>query len=245
MQLKTISAQTDSGPYLELNEDGYEFDLENKLYMILDGFGGSGIGDVVINQLKENIKHFYTNIVIDQNSTLPFFYSPKYLLEGNCLINSMIFSHNQLVKENLLKDIAKRGGSSGIFAAKAESILTLASVGNCNAFLYRRGVLTKIFMEDSFRLLSNDNYDSHLKTMPLSGIGLFPDLYYQIKEVRLFDGDIIALMTDGVYARLLEDEIKDVISRPSISLKEKISDLFTLANQRGNLDNQTAMILEF
>ena len=245
MELKTISAETHSGPYLELNEDGYDFDLENQLYMILDGFGGSGIGDMVVNQIKENIKHFYTNIVFDQDSTLPFFYSPKYLLEGNCLINAMVFGHNHLVKDNMQKDVAKRGGSSGIFAAKAESILTLASVGNCNAFLYRRGVLTKIFMEDSFRLLSNDNYDSHLKTMPLSGLGLFPDLYYQVKEVRLFEGDMITLMTDGVYARLLEDEIKDAMSRVNVSPKEKITDLFALANQRGNLDNQTAMILEF
>lgn len=245
MQLKTISAETHAGPYLELNEDGYDFDLDNKLFMVLDAFGGSGIGDNVINLLKENIKHFYTNIVIDQDSTLPFFYSPKYLLEGNCLINALIFTNNLLMKENMIKDVSKRGGSSGIFAAKSESILTLASVGNCSAFLYRRGTLTRIFMEDSFRFLSNDNYDSHLKTMPLSGLGLFPDLYYQIKEVRLFEGDMIALMTDGVYARLLEDEIKDTMSRPDSSLKNKITDLFGLANRRGNLDNQTTMILEF
>ena len=37
-----------------------------------------------------------------------------------------------------------------------------------------------------FQFLSNDEYESHLKTMPLSGFGLFPDLYYQVKEIRIF-----------------------------------------------------------
>jgi serine/threonine protein phosphatase PrpC len=245
MRLKTITAETHNGPYLELNEDGYDFDLDNNLYLVLDGFGGSGIGDDIVRQLKENLKHFYTRIAADPNSTLPFFYSPKYLIEGNAMINSMLYSHNLLMKNNMAKEISQRGGASGIVLSKADSILTMASVGNCNAYLYRKGVLKKVFIEDSFLFLSNDNYDSHLKTMPLSGFGLFPDLYYQVKEVRLFEGDMVLVMTDGVYARLLEDEVKAILSRPVSNQKLKIKELFDLSNQRGNLDNQTAMILEF
>lgn len=49
MKLKSYAAKTHQGPYLEINEDGYEFDFENELYMILDGFGGSGIGGCLCN----------------------------------------------------------------------------------------------------------------------------------------------------------------------------------------------------
>lgn len=245
MRLKSFSANSDQGPYLQINEDTYDFDIDNNLYMILDGFGGVGVGDVAINGLKENIKKFYTQVSEDPDATLPFFYSPKYLLEGNALINSLLFSHNLLVKDNMKKEISQRAGASGIIMSKAESIMTLASIGNCSSYIYRKGILKKIFIEDSFKFLSNDNYESHLKTMPLSGFGLFPDLYYQVKEVRLFEGDLIVLMSDGVYARLEEDEIKDVISNPKLEPKKKISELFSMANGRGNIDNQTAMILEF
>lgn len=100
-------------------------------------------------------------------------------------------------------------------------------------------------MEDSFSLLSSDNYDAHLKSMPLSGFGLFPDLYYQVKEVRVSEDDLVVLMTDGVYSRLDEDEIKAVVANPKMTQKQKVIDLFELSNKRGNLDNQTAMILEF
>jgi serine/threonine protein phosphatase PrpC len=132
-----------------------------------------------------------------------------------------------------------------LFAALGESILTLSAVGNCTAFLYRKGKFQKIFLEDSFSLLSTDNYDAHLKSMPLSGFGLFPDLYYQVKEVRVASGDLVVLMTDGVYSRVEEDEIKAIVSNPSAIQKEKILELFALSNKRGNLDNQTTMILEF
>lgn len=245
MKLKSFTAQSDQGPFLQINEDAYDFDIENDLFMLFDGFGGVGCGDIAVTQLKENIKKFYTQITADPDSTLPFFYSPKYLIEGNALVNAMLYTHDSLVRENFKKEIALRAGASGIFAAKAESVLTLSSVGNCIAYLYRRGSLKKIFIEDSFKFLSNDDYESHLKTMPLSGFGLFPDLYYQVKEIRLFEDDKVLLMTDGAYGRLNEDEIRDIISNPKIENKSKITELFSLSNSRGNMDNQSVMILEF
>ena len=245
MRLKSFVAHSDQGPFLQINEDAYDFELENNLFMVLDGFGGVGSGDIAVSKLKENIKKFYTQISSDPDCTLPFFYSPKYLIEGNALINAMLFSHQSLMRDNASKEVALRAGASGLFAAIGESILTLSSVGNCTAFLHRQGVLTKIFIEDSFQFLSNDTCDAHLKSMPLSGFGLFPDLYYQVKEVRLYSGDIIIIMTDGAYSRVIQDEIKSIVSNPNKELKEKIVELFALSNGRGNLDNQTAMILEF
>ena len=145
MRLKSLSAHSDQGPFLEINEDTYDFDLDNNLYMLLDGFGGVGVGDIAITALKENIKKFYTQISEDPDATLPFFFSPKYLIEGNALINAMLYSHNLLVKDNMSKEVAHRAGASGIFMSKSESIMTLASVGNCTSYLYRKGIFKKIF----------------------------------------------------------------------------------------------------
>ena len=64
MRLKSFSAQTTQGPYLQLNEDAYDHDLNTNLYMVLDGFGGSGIGDRAVSLLKENVKKFYTKLYL-------------------------------------------------------------------------------------------------------------------------------------------------------------------------------------
>lgn len=245
MELKSFSAETHQGPFLNINEDGYDFDLDQELFMIFDGFGGNGVGDRIVDELKTSVKKFYQNFVEDRNATLPFFYSPKYTLEGNALINSALFSHEKLFKSNQREVISKRGGASGILGAKFESLMTLLFVGNCRGYLLRRGKLTKLNEEDTHRHISFDSLDSHLKNMPLSGFGLFPDLYYQVKEIRVIEGDKLILLTDGVYGRMDEDEVKASISQYTVNIKSKVHQLFQLSNQRGNLDNQTCMILEY
>ena len=52
-------------------------------------------------------------------------------------------------------------------------------------------------------------------------------------------------LSDGVYSRLSEDELKDVVTNPEIDGKAKIERMFSISNQKGNLDNQSCMILEF
>ncbi|MAZ49085.1 MAG: hypothetical protein CME65_11015 [Halobacteriovoraceae bacterium] len=245
MELKKFSAETHQGPFLNLNEDGYDFDLDQELFMIFDGFGGNGVGDKVVEELKTSVKKFYQNFVEDRNATLPFFYSPKFTLEGNALINSALFSHEKIFKANQIVPIAQRGGASGIIMAKFESLITLLFVGSCRGYLLRRGKLTKLCEEDTHRHISFDSLDSHLKNMPLSGFGLFPDLYYQVKEVRVVQGDKLVLMTDGVFGRMDEDEVKASVSQYTVNIKSKVHQMFQLSNQRGNLDNQTCMILEY
>lgn len=245
MELINFSSESHQGPFLNLNEDGYEFDLDNELFMLFDGYGGHGVGDKCVEKLKVDVKKFYNNFISDRDATMPFFYSPKYLLEGNALINSALFTHYELYKENLKKEISARAGASGILMNKADSILTVLSTGNCRAYLLRLGKTTPIFTDDSMQLLRSDNYESHLKNIPLSGFGLFPDLHYQVREVRLTPGDKILLITDGIYGRVEEDELNSVISKPTINIKSKIKELFALSNSRGNLDNQSCMILEF
>src|SRR5690554_2697171 len=100
MKLKSYTAKTHQGPYLHINEDEVDVDLRNKIYMLIDGFGGSGIGDRVAKEVKETIKRFYTRVGGDPDSTLPFFFSHKYLIEGNALINSMHYAHSLIKKDN-------------------------------------------------------------------------------------------------------------------------------------------------
>lgn len=245
MDLINFSAESSQGPFLNVNEDGYSFDFENELFMIFDGYGGNGVGDKCVENLQLKIRKFYQNFIVDRNSTLPFFYSPKYMMEGNALINAALFSHSELYKDNLQKEVSARAGASSIIAAKCESVVSILSTGNCRAYLLRKGKITSIFTEDSFKFLTHDKYESHLKNAPLSGFGLFPDLHYQLREVRVTKDDKLIFLTDGVYGRLDQEEVEASISKHSLNIKNKIQELFELSNNRGNLDNQTCMIFEF
>lgn len=245
IELKSYGLLTHQGPHLNLNEDLAEADLVNNLFMLIDGFGGSNIGDRAAMIIRDSLKRSYTKIANDPESTLPFFYSHKYLIEGNALINALNVAHQNMTRENESKPMNNRGGGSVVSAALAENILTLVSTGNCGAYLYRKGHLTTEILPDSMRSLSRDRFTSHLHTVPFSGVGLFEDLHYQVKELKIADGDIILLLTDGVYARLLESEIKYTVEKFHENELEIIKELFKLSNDRGNLDNQSAIILQF
>lgn len=245
MRLKAYAAQTHQGPYLQVNEDGYDFDFENELFMILDGFGGSGVGDRAVDKLKQEIKTFYTQISDDPNATMPLYYNPRNLLEGNAILNSLMNAHQNLLRSNSEKPINQRAGASAVVAVKADSMLILVGIGNCCGYHFRQGKLSKIVSEDTFQYLSKEQFDTKFRTSPMNALGMYPELGHQMREVRLAEGDKVILMSDGVYAQLTEDELLYTLNKSSPDANERINNLLKLSNSRGNTDNQTAMILEF
>lgn len=245
MKLKSYSAHTHQGPHLQINEDDVEIDLVNQLYIILDGFGGSGIGDKCVQELKQTIKTFYTKVGGDPDSTLPFYYSNKYLLEGNALVNSMLYAHQQLKLKNSEVEMNSRGGASCIAVAQSENIVTVVGTGNCLAYLYRNGKLKEIVHPDNMELLGEDEYLKHFLSLPMSGFGLFDDLHFRVAEVRVKTDDTLILLTDGVYSRLNSNEIKFILDRKKHSDGQKVKEMFNLANSRGNMDNQSTILLQY
>jgi serine/threonine protein phosphatase PrpC len=243
MRLKAVSAKTDKGPYLELNEDHYAIDLTNNLFMMLDGFGGTGAGDVAVKQIAENMQKFYLKIAEDPDSTMPFFFSHRYLIEGNALVNAMLYTHKSLLKHNLPLEMTKRGGASAAFFSLSDNIATLSLVGNMFCYLIRNGRLIQIFNPDNFQLLTKDElFPSYV---PTSAFGLFDDLYYQVKEVRPLLGDVFVLASDGALANLTQRELLTVASHREVDLDARINKILEMSNAKGNADNQSAMILEF
>lgn len=244
LELKSYASVSDQGPYLQINEDSVESDLVNGLFMVIDGFGGANIGDRAVGQLKEDIKKFYINIGGDPDSTLPHFYSPRYLIEGNAVINALHFAHQNLKNQNAKKPMSERAGASVITAALADHLITLVSVGNCRALLFRGGELNEIIAPDNMEYISGDFFEKHFHTSPVSAIGLYDDFSMTVKELRIQDDDSLIMMTDGAYSRLSDSEVKQILSKPSRS-SQKIHDIFTIVNSRGNLDNQSVTILDF
>jgi serine/threonine protein phosphatase PrpC len=245
IELKSYAVKTHQGPHLNLNEDFAEADLANNLFMIIDGFGGSGIGDRASKIIRDSLKRSYAKVSSDPDSTLPFFFSHKYLIEGNALINALHLAHQNVSRDNSSKSMNNRGGASVLAAAMSENLVSLISTGNCGAYLYRKGNLSCEILPDSLQSLSRDHFSTYLHTAPMSGVGLFEDLHFQMKELKISPGDIVLLLTDGVYARLNTIEIQYTIEKNLDSELEIINELFQLANERGNLDNQSALILQF
>ena len=243
MKLRAYIGKTDKGPYLEVNEDLFDVDLSQNLFMMIDAFGGAGQGDVCAEKIVQHMKEMYSRISRDPDSTLPFFYGPQYLLEGNALINATLSTHNLICQDNRGKQMSQRAGASGVFLSFSENIVNILSVGTCQTYHYSGGKLQKVYQEDSLHL-TNPIIKQNVK-VPLNAFGLYDYLHFILKEVKMSEGDYLILMTDGAHHLLDEDEIKAIVEKNTVNLSNAISEMFFLANKRNNLDNQSGMILSF
>lgn len=240
MKLVSCHAKTHHGPFLSLNEDNYCFDFDNNLFMVLDAFGGSGVGDEGLKFTEETIRKFYGRIVDDPEATQPFFYSPQYTLEANALINALLYTHKLLLKKNHDKPLDERVGLSGIFLVKDESYINIINIGTTRSYLLRDHKLQLLLSDHSL----NSFRQKDTVNIPHFALGLVDDLNYGIKSFHVEENDQVLLMSDGVYDFVSEQDMKEILEN-ELASSQKIENLFQLADNKGNIDNQTFLILEF
>lgn len=238
MRLKKYALATDQGPILKINEDYICVDLRYNLFYILDAFGGTHRGDQIIEKISDCFSSFFEKFSGDPEVTMPFSYSPKFLIEGNALLNSMQYAHREILKFNFGKALSQKGGASGIISLFADDLLTMVSTGNCIAYLSREGKITELVHPDTLSMNINE-------TFPLSGFGLFEELHYSVKEMRLQEDDKIILFSDGIYNFIKSEHIIKIFKQEKNLSTKILYSLFALANRKGNLDNQSGLILQF
>lgn len=243
--LKRVSYLTHQGPYLNTNEDLVDIDVDLNLYTVLDGFGGSNIGDVAVLEMRDVIKKGFTKISADEDSTMPFFYSSRYILESNALLNAFHQGHQYLVKSNSERKVEHRAGVAAMAFALGNELGTFVSCGNVRAVLLRHGRLKTIVAPENFEFLNATTEEQKsLAMLPSIALGLFEDVQFKVTEFLPKVGDVVLMLTDGMYSQLNDDELLNLLSQNSDDA-EFLDALRDLSNQKGNWDNQSGIILRF
>jgi len=236
---------THQGPLLKVNEDGFDVDFESKVFMIFDGFGGAHIGDKAVKFLSHEIKSYFTKLSFDPNATMPLYYHPRNLIETNALLNAIMNAHQQLYTQNSVLPLPLRGGASAIISVLADEVMSVIGIGNCEAYHFRLGHTHHLIQSDSFHLHQTEVFGRKNKMIPMSGFGLYSELNYTQRDFKIQSGDQLVFLTDGIHSQVSSDEIQHLFLQHQHNYSELMNAILKLSNTRGNLDNQTIMILEF
>jgi protein phosphatase len=129
---------------------------------------------------------------------------------------------------------------------------TFVHVGDSRAYLLRNGELRRLTDDHSWvqeqvnaGILSPDEAKSHpLKNVVTRALGGGTHVSPDLIEVSLARGDRFLLCSDGLTGMISDDELLEYLTSDS-ALDEKIpSKLIELANERGGVDNITAIVIE-
>lgn len=170
------------------------------IFVLADGFGGPLPGSEAAEGACEAVHGFLHKEAGDRDATLPFELKSYFSLAGNVLFNALIHANQKLLNANKNRNVHEKGGASVLAGFLDGDLLALANVGACSARIFRGGKSTELVVPRSYgRLLDPfaGSSSSSESRIPLTALGMAPDLEPEIIECRVRPGDWLVLYSDG------------------------------------------------
>jgi len=209
--------------------------------VVADGMGGMADGGEVSNIVTHTMLQYF-------NETNPSGQPELDLL-------NMLFAAN----DNVNRYIAgrKKGGSTVVAVILNARKLYWVAVGDSRIYLIRNGALIQVNREHIYAVeldekaatgeISWEAAASNPKRAALTsylGMETPEKIDRNIRPMQLLTGDLVLLMSDGVFGVLSDDEILESMmfgpQKSAETLQEKV-----LAKQNTNQDNFTTVIFEY
>ena len=132
-----------------------------------------------------------------------------------------------------------------ISGVSVENSFHCVSVGHCLGVKVSNDDLSPFFLPDSNYSFSMMKYEKNAQVFPYSFLGEKQDFSYSVKTIDLCEGESVFLMTDGIFQRVSGIELLSLFQTNKGNPSELCDMVLALANDRGNKDNQSIVILEY
>ncbi len=250
MQVKSFGL-THVGRQRQHNEDSFLVEDKAKLYLVADGMGGHAAGEIASRIAVDSISEFILHTKED-DGTWPHAYDENFRRTTNRLMAAVRMA-NTRVLEAMRKDARLRGMGTTVVACMADDdMMSFAHVGDSRAYLIREGQLSRITNDHSWvfeqvqaGMLTEAEAEKHpLRNVITRALGGALSVNPDASEVETKKGDLYLLCSDGLTGMVPEDEILRVVTANEDDLQKACQVLIDTANERGGLDNVTAILVK-
>ncbi|MEM5777528.1 MAG: Stp1/IreP family PP2C-type Ser/Thr phosphatase [Candidatus Aenigmatarchaeota archaeon] len=240
-------AKSDIGMRRNTNEDYYlirdneskETLLYGKLYIVCDGMGGHQAGEVASKMAAEEFCKVYFSNELEATKNIK-----DRIREALSITNSKIYNYSSEYPDvkgmgTTIVGLVVKGNKAYIF-----------NVGDSRCYLLKRNTILQISEDHSLVnelvkakvITEEEAKNSSKKNILTRALGIEKTVEPSINEIELYGGEIFLLCTDGLYNMVRDSEIRYILeaSEGSSSLER----LIDLANERGGVDNITAIIVK-
>ncbi|NLY43577.1 MAG: Stp1/IreP family PP2C-type Ser/Thr phosphatase [Clostridiaceae bacterium] len=241
-----LGAFTDKGRAREINEDNFFVSEPNeasgaRFCIIADGMGGHNAGEVAskmaIDEMRESIRQLYRAGMSDSQII-------EVLKESMWKANAAIYYR---AFENKL---CAGMGTTAIVCFVNDRNAYIAHVGDSRAYLIRDKTISQITTDHSVveelinsGTITREEAVSHPQRHVITrALGADKDIDIDIYVHKYISNDIILICTDGLTNMLNDSEIFEIIDRNQ-DLQCAVEELVLMANNKGGLDNITAVAI--
>jgi len=241
-----VDGATDVGQLRRTNEDAILVDTDNGLFVLADGMGGHGAGDVAsqlaIEALRNALESASTSRSSESDATEMAQLSNVDAID---LLSSSVFAANTAVYEKNAEQGHTHGTGMGTTLVglcllnTIELRAVLFHVGDSRLYEYNGTELIQLTADHTMYKEWEDN--GRIGPAPpsniiLRAIGLFADVEIDVEILTLNAESTYILCSDGLSDMLSEREIMDLVDS-SNSASDLNKQFITRANELGGVDN--------
>ncbi|MBV9494946.1 MAG: Stp1/IreP family PP2C-type Ser/Thr phosphatase [Acidobacteria bacterium] len=245
------AGQTHVGRQRQHNEDSYLVEPKAHLFLVADGMGGHAAGEIASRIAVDSISEFILHTKED-DGTWPHAYDEHYKRTTNRLMAAVRLA-NTRVLEAMRKDARLRGMGTTVVACLADDeTMSFAHVGDSRAYLIRSGQLSRITNDHSWvfeqvqaGMLTEAEAEKHpLRNVITRALGGALQVTPDASEIEMRAGDLFLLCSDGLTGMVPEEEILRLVTQCDGDVDRACKQLIDAANERGGLDNVTAILVK-
>ncbi len=198
-------------------------DQKGSLLLVADGLGGYAGGEVASRMVCDELPRlYYAGTAADCRSNL---------CHAVQEMNDILFAASSASGE------AHGMCTTLVAAAVSGDSVVIVHVGDSKGFLFRDGTITFATTDHCVRV---PNFDSEEKRFLTQSLGAQPHIEPSCVELRLKDGDILLLCTDGLSDSLSLEEIID--KSMAVDPATAASNLVTAAQDQGGTDDVSVIV---
>jgi len=252
-----VSARSDVGRVRVNNEDAFAIvdlakgapihatptpvelrvDREGVLLAVSDGMGGAQAGEVAS---ALTLRALRSALAVSQSGE-----------SGDARLRRSVESANHVVWK-LARETGRLGMGATLTAVLVHGTgAYVAEVGDSRAYLVRDGRLVQLTRDQNMSQILIDRGEltreqaevSRYKNIVTQAIGTRPKVIVAMNRVELRRGDVLMLCSDGLSAKVDDEEIRSTLTAAS-EPTAACTQLIDAANHRGGDDNVTVIIAE-
>ena len=224
------------------------FDLGQRglVLVVSDGMGGALAGDVASRMAVDSVKEML--IGGEGNASC----DPELDLV-ECLKNATIYA-NLAIHHRSQEDSRCAGmGATFTGAAIRGDSLDLVQVGDSRGYIIRKDHIRLATKDQSLvqqlvdvGQISESEAETHMfRNVILQALGAQSEVTPVTGRIRLRQGDLVLLCSDGLSGKLRSDDIQQIVLNSGGDLSKACDALIDEANNRGGEDNITVVLARF